>query len=187
MWSVLEDDIEKSSIYFPHKKLFVYLIEEDDDDINNARFGEDTDIFGNRYSLNWNLGLDVTHLISNIIRWEYKDVFDLDLKNFWNLKMTREDDDLVIDLNQLKFPNKIITETLHNGKDIPNSLEIFLRNEYGTYVPGDIESIKRSSLVWPGTNSFLFVPKTYFRPFSERDFRPELELDLPKKGYYIGR
>lgn len=182
-----EDDIEKISIYFLHKKLFAYLIEEDDDDINDARFGEDTDIFGKRYSLNWNLGLDITHLISNILVWEYKDIFDLDLKDFWNLKMTLEDDDLVMDLNQLKFPNKIITETLHNGKDIPNSLEIFLRNEYGTYIPGDIESMKHSSFVWPGTNSFLLIPKTYFRPLSERDFRPESELDLPKKGHYIGR
>lgn len=185
----LKLDIEDDCIYFPHPQLLNYLFEEEEDDIDAARFGEPTNIFGKRYSIIWNKGLAITLRVSNMLKWENKDALNLEFLNLWSSKKIPNDSDLdlIVDLRRLKFPNRIITETVNNGKNIPKTLQSAIRYQYGTYIAGDIQPMKRSGFIWPGTNPFLFIPKTYFRPFSERDLRPELELDLPKKGYYIGR
>ena len=106
---------------------------------------------------------------------------DLEPEDFWKLEIDPKDDQLFIELRGLAFPPGILTSTVNDGKNIPRSFSDIFLNEYCTYVPGDVQSIKRRGFIWPGTNAFLFISDIYSRPLSERDFEPESERSFLKK------
>jgi hypothetical protein len=53
------------------------------------------------------------------------------------------------------------------SQSFPLSLE---RGQTHHYVPGDLQPSIRGGLVWPGIDSLLFVPKSYYRPGSDQKF-----------------
>jgi hypothetical protein len=54
------------------------------------------------------------------------------------------------------------------SQSFPLSLERGVQAHH--YVPGDLQPSIRGGLVWPGIDSLLFVPKSYYRPGSEQNF-----------------